>query len=319
MRANVLLVLLGMQFFACCIAFGQTDTHESAPKIDIDSVMKGFLDKHDLVPVTRQITVNVPYKDCYRAATRSGALGPEVCNNKTAVVQQPQTTQEHLTLTSLQFVASQIRFGALTQTALPDRIVAASEEICNPTPATGTQNASLSQQVQHTQSVTLTHTVTTSVSSTISATTKLSDSLSLTDSITVGLQDAEGKAELNGSALTQTLQVQVTEQVPAQSRYALEFLVTPTRFSVPFTLTMTVDGKLSQNDLGLAMVSQVVDEKDRTFSIEGTASAELGLSARYVFKQLDWDPQVCPGPGITAKPLSIKPNQKMTQLKKDQS
>jgi hypothetical protein len=306
-------------FLVLTLSLGASVTFEQTAqtpvsKVDIDAVIQRLVAAHDPVAVTRQVTVNVPYKDCYRVGTRSGALGREVCNSKSMAVQQPQTTQERLTISDLRFVSPTMKFGDVAETTLPDQLIAASQDVCNPNQTTGSQGASFSQQIQHTESETLTHTVTTSISVQVGAQIKLSDAVTLTNQITFGNQDAQATANLVGTALTQTLQLQVTQSIPANSRYALMFFVTPIQYSVPFSVTAVVDGKLSQNDDGLTTLSQIVGESARTFTVEGTVSTTLGLRGHTVFKQLEFDPTECPAPssgGLVVRPLVLKPNQKV--------
>jgi hypothetical protein len=316
MKLRLLAIVFVTQCLGLSAVFGQS-SQQTVRKVDVDSVLQNLLIQYDMVPVTRKTTVNVPYKDCWRGGTRSGAPGPEVCKTNLVAVEQSKTTQEYLSVSNLQFVSSAMSFGAVTQTTLPDRLVAASEDVCNPYQITGSQSATYSQQIQHTESETLTHTITSSISDAFNATVKVNDDLTLSNTITIGTQDAHATADLTGNALTQTLQLQVTQQIPMQSRYGLEFLVTPTQFSVPYTLTVKLDGQLSQNDAGLTMLSQVLNEADRTFVVEGIASTEIGLKAHARFVQLEFDQIDCPKPagqtaGLIVKPLVLKPDQKVT-------
>src|ERR1700758_3758582 len=96
----------------------------------------------------------------------------------------------------------------------------------------------------------------------------------------------------------------------AQSRCALEFLVTPTQFSVPFSTNVIVDADLSTNDPGLASLSQIADQARRTFPVDGVAISTIGLTAHANMEPLSWSPGDCPtGSGVTTKPLVLNDGQ----------
>jgi len=266
-----------------------------------------MLTAHGPVPVTTQVTKTVQVRDCHM----SGDPPRFSCTEGTRTIQQNQTTQQLLTAANIRIVKNTgLLFGAITQTTLPDQIAAASLDACNPTPTTGQQSASFSQQIQHSESATVTHTVTNTLSDSIGGSLSLSKVLKISDTLQIGMSDSTATASLTGTALTQQLQVSVSEQIPAQSRYALEFLITPTQFTAPFSATVTIDADLSKNDKNLSLLSDIADEASRTFVVDGTVMSVVGLTAHSNFEQLPYDPQHCPpGSAITATPLHIEPEQ----------
>jgi hypothetical protein len=286
---------------------------------DLNAVVAGLLQAHGPVPVTTQTTIQVPYTVCLPVpmAARLNAQAPPDCHQASQPVQQKNTVQSILTASNIRIASNTaMTFGNLTQTTLPDELTAASQDVCNPTPTTGSQNASYSQQVQHNESSTLTHTVTNSLSDTISGGFKLPIGLSLSNSLQIGSSNTTSTAALTGSALTQTLSLQVTEQIPAQSRYGIEFLITPSQFSVPFSVNVTIDADLSPNDAGLTHLSQIVDAPSRTFLIDGTVSSTIGLAGHANFVQLPFNVQNCPGSSITVTQLMFAPSMQVAPVVK---
>jgi hypothetical protein len=290
---------------------------------DVNAVVAGLLQAHGPVSSTRQITVQVPYTQCVpQHSARPDYAPPPDCHPALRAVQQNQTSQAILTASNIRIASNtEMTFGQLTQTSLPDELAAASLDVCNPTPTTGSQNASFSQQITQNNSVTLTHTVTNTLADTIGGSRTLSDpsgdgkgGLTLSNQLQIGTSNATATAALSGNALTQTIQLQVTQQIPAQSRYGIEFLITPTRFSVPFSVNVTVDADLSQNDAGLTLLSQIADAPTRTFLIDGTVNSTVGLHAHSLWVELPWDPPNCAagsGSSITTRPLTFAPNLKV--------
>jgi hypothetical protein len=130
--------------------------------------------------------------------------------------------------------------------------------------------------------------------------------LTLNASVQIGTSNTTSNASLSGSALSTTLQINETESVPPQSRYALEFLVSPTQFTVPFSATVTVDADLSANDPGLAHLSDVADQSKRTFPVDGVASSTIGLTAHTVMEPLSYPGDCVVGSGVTSKHLVLK-------------
>jgi hypothetical protein len=280
---------------------------------DLNAVVAGFLQAHGPVAVTTQTTIQVPYTQCLPAAGFHQIPEPPICHQAFQPVQQKNTVQSILTASNIRVASNtEMTFGSVTQTTLPDELTAASQDVCNPSATTGSQNASFSQQIQHNDSATVTHSVTNSLTDTISGAYNLGGGLSLSNSLQIGSSNTTSTAALSGSALTQTLQLQVTEQIPAQSRYGIEFLVTPTQYSVPFSVNVTIDADLSPNDAGLTHLSQLVDPTKRTFLIDGIVTSAVGLTGHANFVQLPFDVQNCPGTSIAATQLKFAPSIRVT-------
>jgi hypothetical protein len=280
----------------------ETRPYDSTTYTDVAGLINQVLTAHGPVPVTVQVPKQVQIQVC----GNSGDPPRFHCYPGWKTVMVPQTTSKILTASNIRIVSvSDVTFGTLTKTTLPDVIGAASLELCNTTAASGSQGVTFSEQIQHTESTTVTHSVTNTLTATLGGSYIVVPGLTLNASVQIGTSSTTSVATLSGTALTNTLQINVTESVPAQSRYALEFLVTPTLFTVPFNATVTVDADLSANDQGLAHLSDITDLASRTFPVDGMASSTIGLSAHTVMEPLSYPGDCVPGSGVNSKPLVL--------------
>lgn len=280
-----------------------TQPSDSIVYTDIAGVVSQLLNIYGPVPVTVQVPTQVNVQICGRI----GDPPRYRCDTGWKTVMKPQTTSKPMTASNIKIASSSdVVFGVLTQKTLPDIIGAASLELCNTGTTTGSQSVNFSEQIQHTQSTTVTHSVTNTLSASIGASYVLVPGLTLNTSIQIGTSNTTSDATLSGTALSNTLQVSETEPVPPQSRYALEFLVTPTEFSIPFSAMVTVDADLSANDKGLAHLSDIADQSKRTFQVTGIATSTIGLTAHAVMEPLSYPGNCVAGSGVTSKPLVLK-------------
>jgi hypothetical protein len=275
---------------------------------DIQGVVNQMLAAYGPVSVTVQIPVTVPVTVCHM-----GGDPPRFsCQQGTKIVQQPQTTTPLLAASNIRIVQNtNLTFGTSVQTTLPAFVAAASIDVCNPNPTTGSATAQYSQQIQQTDTVTFTHQVTNTISSTVGGKFPLGGGIDLNASLNVGQSSSSSTANLTGTAITQGLQLSVTEQVPAESHYAIEFMITPTQFAVPFSATVTIDADLSKNDKGLNSLSDIANQASRAFTVDGTITSSVGLAVNANFEQLQFSPAVCPASaGLVVKPFKIDENAK---------
>jgi hypothetical protein len=276
---------------------------DSTVYTDVAGVVNQLLAAHGPVPVTVQVPTQVQVEVC----GPSGDPPRFRCNPGWKTVMKPQTTSKILTASNIRAVStSDVAFGTLTKTTLPDVIGAASLELCNTGATTGSQGVTFSEQIQHTDSTTITHSVTNTLSASLGGSYVVVPGLTLNTSVQIGTSNTTSNASLSGTALSTTLQINETEPVPPQSRYAVEFLVTPTQFNVPFSATVTVDADLGANDPGLAHLSDIADQSKRTFSVDGVASSTMGLTAHTVMEPLSYPGDCVVGSGVTSKHLELK-------------
>ena len=178
-----------------------------------------------------------------------------------------------MTATNLRITTGQPTFGQPAQTAFPDQMTAWDIEQINCGNGSATATVNFAETVQHSSSVGLTHSVTNSTQFSVSFSTGSLGGVggpSVTAGMSFGSSDTNATATTDLTSVSDARGAQASYTLPTQGAIVGMFEVWPINFSLPFSMTVAVDGDLSPNDKGYATLAQIFTPAQRTVSVTGT-------------------------------------------------
>ena len=184
----------------------------------------------------------------------------------------PQTVQQVMTATNLRMITGQPTFGQPTQTAFPDQMTAWDIEQINCGDGSATATVNFSTTVQHSSTVGLTQSLTSSTQFSVSFSTGSLAGVggpSVTAGMSFGNSATNATATTDLTSLSDARGAQAGYTLPTKGAIVGMFEVWPINFSLPFSMTVTVDGDLSPNDKNYATLAQIFTPAQRTVSVTG--------------------------------------------------
>jgi len=280
--------------------------------VDAAQKVSEALTAYGPVPVT--VITRVPRQvDKCRMMSHGGS---DYCYTETVYDQRPSTTNQILTASNIRITKSgELQFGPAVRTELPDKVIVQDGSIQNCTKNQATQTITLQDSFQRSASMAFSESVTHALSQQINFGLKLSSVFSVGGQVQITDSATNGTVSTTGSQDTVTRIQTGTITTPAHTNTMAELRIWPVQYSVPFQTTVTVDADLSTNDHGFHLLSQVLSESQRTFSVAGVIQANDASEGKLVFYDLDYDPSSCHGiTGVLATSKFIpKADQKLRE------
>lgn len=187
----------------------------------------------------------------------------------------PVTTQEYLQTSKIRTIKmSNLEFGDDSAISLPDKFIETSQNFVNTSSINSTQQITLSLSFTRTTSISFTHSITHTTTFGSNFSLKLTDAFSLGGSVQVGESETNGTTYVVGENSTITKSSTVSATIPPKSAVYVSFKEWAVRHQVKFKCLVVIDADISTNDAGITLLSQIADEKSRTFEINGIIIAD---------------------------------------------
>ena len=287
---------------------------EAATDTDVEAVVAGLLTAKGPFPVKIVWYENVTHNDCVAAAhplfvpaafelaqggPAGGGIGPggaadhDHCHARTVRVQHSRIDQQVLTASNLEIVSNdQPQFGTIVRKDFPQVLVATRTENLNCSGVPGVSNISLSLQVTRSFNTTTTRSVTKVRTKSVGWGVTLG-SFNVNSRLDFSNQATSATAQSDGTALSYTISRSGTVQMPPRTRTVSTLSSYRVETSLPFTLRVTVDGDLSDNEAGKRHLSDLLTAAERTFPVTGTIVAEDSSEGRLTLQDAPFNTGMC--------------------------
>jgi hypothetical protein len=279
------------------VVLGYASLFANSQVTDVAQKIDQRLSAYGPVPVTRVIQVPRKETQCHGG----GREGERICGDVTVYEGKPQTTNELMHAANIRIVKSgDLQFGTQTKHELPDHLTVDDFLARNCTPNPASPSFTVSTSFQRTASVAISKSVTHTMTYGMNVSAKLSDVFTVGGNLTIADSGTSGTVNTTGSSSTVTQTRSGTQAVPANTFLVIELRTWPVQYTVPFSTTVTVDADLSANDRGYQHLSDIINEKIRTFTIAGTIEAADASKGDLVFFNIPFDKTKCPTPNAVS-------------------
>jgi hypothetical protein len=293
--------------------------------VDVRAAINGLLEQYGKVAVTRNVETVQQTTRCHTNPGPKGSVGqgdPPSCDTVTRRAITPKTTQESLVANVIDVV--QLRepvFANPVFTDLPSELNAAfiRAQNCSNLPL-ASASRSMSVSVGRSASLSLSNTLSKLRSAQASFSYKIPDTgLSLGGSVTVSETSTVGTTKMDGTndSITQQTTASIQNLAP-KTALAIEISAYKIQIDAAFNVQVIVDADLSANDKGLKRVSELFDEKQRTFTITGNLRTNNASDALVLQYSVPFDASKCP-PSAELQVENYVPNKKdrLVEVKKE--
>jgi hypothetical protein len=267
-------------------------THDT----NVDQKIAALLTSYGPVAVTRM--VSVPKQQIVCEEIQPDHLVN--CHPVTVYVSEAQTTNEVLTASNIHISSNSApNWGPGTTTEFPLEIQVESffAQVCADASTSATVTETLQHQFSRSSSMQISQSVMTSQSAQLSFDTEDILPFKVGAQVTVGQQETTGVTKIDTTQDTVMRQVQLSTSppIPPGKAEILQLQVWPVKTTLPFTMTVTVDGDLSSNNNGFKHLSDMFSAAQRTFSIAGTLEATDASMGAGILYSAPYDESKCSG------------------------
>jgi hypothetical protein len=243
--------------------FSQTAT-------DVSDKVSNILVAHGKVNVTRSVATRV-HEEGLGSVGERGHVSP----GRWVTIIIPVTTQEYLQAIKIRTLKiSNLEFGKDDTISLPDKFIESSQNLVNTSSINSTQQSTLSLSYTRSTSISFAHSVTHTTAVGANFTLKLTNAFSIGGNIQVSESETNGTTYVIGENSTVTKSSTASATLPPKSAVHVSFKEWTVRHQIKFKCVVVVDADIITNDAGIILLSQIADDKSRTFEISGIIIAD---------------------------------------------